>query len=65
MWGQRLEQVMGGSTYESAPGVEPARVQTLRGIRRRAKRGQFNDRDGSLHDFFTNVTPRGRSSRDR
>ncbi len=56
---------MGGSTYESAPGVEPTRVLTLRGIRRRAKRGQFNDRDGSLHDFFTNVTPQGRGSRER
>ncbi|MEG8035014.1 hypothetical protein QP157_06660 [Sphingomonas sp. LR61] len=49
---------MAASKYEGMSGVNPIRVQTLRGLRRRAKRGEYVHQDSSMfRDFFTDLTP--------
>ncbi len=49
---------MAASKYEGMAGVDPIRVQTLRGLRRRAKRGEYVHQDSSIfRDFFTDLTP--------
>lgn len=36
------------SSYEREAGVEPVRIATLRGLRKRAKRGLFESDDASI-----------------
>lgn len=49
---------MAASKYEGMAGVDPVRVQTLRGLRRRSKRGEYVHQDSSMfRDFFTDLTP--------
>ncbi len=44
---------MATSTYEGQPGVAPVRVRTLRTLRLRAKRGQFESfEESSWADCF-------------
>lgn len=56
------------SSYKSEPGVTPVRVQTLRGLRLRARHGQYaedSDQESRLSDFFTNTTSRDRMTQHR
>ena len=60
--------VMVDSSYRSEPGVTPVRVQTLKGLRLRAKRGQYADEFGSaspLNDFFAHTSNSDSSQRGR
>lgn len=54
---------MAESTYEGQPGVAPVRVRTLRSLRLRAKRGQFESfEESSWGDCFPErLEPTGRA----
>jgi len=48
---------MAESSYEREPGVAPVKVRTLRAVRQRAKRGQFDVLEESAWlDCFTDRT---------
>lgn len=46
------------SSYETAGGVEPVRIETFRRMRKRYKHGeQATEAPPLYNDFFTDVTP--------
>lgn len=46
------------TSYETAPGVEPARIETFRRMRKRYKHGeQIVEQPPLYDDFFIDVTP--------
>jgi hypothetical protein len=38
--------------YETEPGIEPARIETMRGMRRRWKHGELREAPATPDDFF-------------
>lgn len=59
--GEYPTRIQGGaivSTYETAPGVQPVRIVTVRALRRRHKLGE-DDEPRLYEDFFRDTTRGG------